>query len=42
MVSTLKIAHALARTEIFLVLSSFNDSSDNADSGIATDIFKVI
>ena len=38
----LKIAQALASTEIFLVLSIFSDSSDNADSGIATDNFNVI
>ena len=40
--SILKIAHALAKTEIFLVLSIFNDSSDREDSGIATDNFNII
>ena len=40
--SILKIAHALAKTEIFLVLSIFNDSSCNEDVGIATDIFNVV
>jgi hypothetical protein len=42
MVSILKIAHARAKTEIFLVLSIFNDSSCKDDVGIATDIFNVI
>ena len=42
MVSILKIEHALAKTDIFLVLSILSDSSDNADSGIATDNFNVI
>jgi hypothetical protein len=38
----LKIAQALAKTEILRVLSIFSDSSCNADVGIATDIFNVI
>jgi len=33
---------ALARIEIFLVLSIFSYSSDNADSGMATDNFNII
>ena len=42
MVSILKIAQALAKTDIFLVLSIFKDSSDNAESGIATDNFNML
>jgi len=33
---------ALARTDIFLVLSILSESSDNDDSGMATDNFNVI
>ena len=42
MVSILKIAHALANTDIFLVLSIFKDSSESAESGIATDNFNIL
>ena len=40
--SILKIEQALAKTDIFLVLSILSDSSDNDDSGMATDNFNVL